>query len=275
MRKFISALLALILIVTLPSCKKKEPPEEEGGTQTDIAFSMSDFLGEPFIYEKDGIGGEGDIFHITFYRDCSFIYSEGAKSEHTSERRLCCWAFHDGILSLSEKTSDERSRVNLFTVTADGYLHYISDGSDGFSYITPENGDRFKLTPRAREMGEVGGIFDFAGKAFFSELGGFGLYPVEFYIYLSPDKSFSYYEGFFSSHISDPKKCNWSYADGILTLTEDVSVVTNGNKSAVITKTNKFKVMKNALIYMAEDSDGFFYIKPKDGEFFILSENKK
>lgn len=91
-------------------------------------------------------------------------------------------------------------------------------------------------------------------KVFVYEKEGFGS---DFTIIINDDGSFSYYEGGLSSYIGVGK---WSLDGAVLTLTDEVSE----NYPFV----NHFKVKNGDLVYIAEDSTNFLYVKVADGEHF-------
>ncbi|MCM1065202.1 MAG: hypothetical protein NC420_12210 [Eubacterium sp.] len=92
-------------------------------------------------------------------------------------------------------------------------------------------------------------------RTFTYEKGGFG---GEFFIMISSDGTFQYYEGGLSSYIGIG---SWALEDDILILSDDNEV---GYPCV-----NRFKVDGDNLIFLAEDSDNFIYIKVADGERFM------
>lgn len=103
-------------------------------------------------------------------------------------------------------------------------------------------------------------IEDVVDKTYLYEYDGFG---GEFTIDIYNDGTFMYYVGFFSSYIG---RGNWEYTNGILTLTDVLD-----NPKFV----NKFYVKDNYLIYIAEGSTNFMYLKVNDGaKFYVLYINK-
>ena len=109
---------------------------------------------------------------------------------------------------------------------------------------------------------------DIVDKTYVYEGDGFG---GDFTIEIKADGTFDYYEGFFSSHIGLGE---WTYADGTLTLLEEVSrfVGTNEagkNEMEQVVYSYVFSVRENTLIFVAEDSDNFRYLTVSDGEKFI------
>ena len=82
-------------------------------------------------------------------------------------------------------------------------------------------------------------------------------FPDKFAITLFEDGSFSYYEGMLSSYIGFG---SWEENDGMITLT------TKSGYDLV----HRFRIVENALVFIAEDSDNFIYVKISDGEKFLL-----
>ena len=96
-------------------------------------------------------------------------------------------------------------------------------------------------------------IEDVVEKTYVYEYEGFG---GEFTINIYNDGTFMYYVGMLSSYIG---RGNWEYTNGILTLTDVFD-----NPKFV----NKFYVKDNCLIYIAEGSTNFMYLKVSDGAKF-------
>ena len=97
-------------------------------------------------------------------------------------------------------------------------------------------------------------------KTYVYEYEGFG---GPFNINIFSDGTFMYYVGMLSSYIG---RGNWEYTNGILTLTDVL------DKPQFI---NKFYVKDNYLIYIAEGSTNFMYLKVNDGaKFYVLTIKK-
>lgn len=94
-----------------------------------------------------------------------------------------------------------------------------------------------------------------ADKNYLYEKEGFG---GDFIIQMKSDGTFSYYEGELSSYIGTGE---WKL-DGNTLMLQDT--VIEGHP-----RINYFKVEGNALIFQAEDSDNFIYIKVSEGERFF------
>ena len=91
-----------------------------------------------------------------------------------------------------------------------------------------------------------------AGRTFVRDKGGFG---GDFTITLMEDGTYQYYEGFLSSYIGVG---TWDVDNGAVILTE------NGGYAQTI----RFLVEKEDLVYQAEGSDAFLYVKVEDGDRF-------
>ena len=97
-------------------------------------------------------------------------------------------------------------------------------------------------------------------KTYGYEYEGFG---GPFNINIFSDGTFMYYVGMLSSYIGHG---NWEYTNGILTLTD------GQDQPQFI---NKFYVKDNCLIYIAEGSTNFMYLKVNDGaKFYVLTIKK-
>ena len=97
-------------------------------------------------------------------------------------------------------------------------------------------------------------------KTYVYEYEGFG---GPFNINIFSDGTFMYYVGMLSSYIGHG---NWEYTNGVLTLTDVL------DKPQFI---NKFYVKDNCLIYIAEGSTNFMYLKVNDGaKFYVLTIKK-
>ena len=97
-------------------------------------------------------------------------------------------------------------------------------------------------------------------KTYVYEYEGFG---GPFNINIFSDGTFMYYVGMLSSYIGHG---NWEYTNGILTLTD------GQDQPKFI---NKFYVKDNCLIYIAEGSTNFMYLKVNDGaKFYVLTIKK-
>ena len=94
----------------------------------------------------------------------------------------------------------------------------------------------------------------------------------DFTITLSESGRFQYYEGMLSSYIG---MGHWTVEDGILTLKDDVGlgkIIDNEDGTASFENTegfvNRFKMEDGKLVFIAEGSDNFLYVKLDDGAIF-------
>ena len=95
------------------------------------------------------------------------------------------------------------------------------------------------------------------GKTFVYEKEGF---YGDFTISIKDDGTFTYYEGMASSYLGIGE---WTIGQNTLTLTNEVPSI-DGSR----TITNAFEIEKGKLIWRAEGSDNFTYVKVEDGEAF-------
>lgn len=93
----------------------------------------------------------------------------------------------------------------------------------------------------------------------------------DFSISLAEDGSFSYYESPIGSHIG---LGNYTFENGIVTLTETRQTISLENPEEWSTKTVsfRFRYTGNSLIYLADTSDQFIYINLPDQAEFVRSE---
>ena len=95
-----------------------------------------------------------------------------------------------------------------------------------------------------------------AGKTFVWEKEGCG---GDFTITLNADGSYQYYEGFLSSYIG---LGTWTIENDMVILTEQ------GGQDSVY----RFAIKDGALVYLADGSDNFLYVKASDGDRFLPEE---
>ncbi|MBR4727638.1 MAG: hypothetical protein IK080_07085 [Clostridia bacterium] len=97
-----------------------------------------------------------------------------------------------------------------------------------------------------------------AGKTYVRERGGFG---GDFTLTLNADGSYEYYEGALSSYLGAG---TWSIEDDTVVLRE-----TSGYDFVF-----RFSLKDGALIYSAEGSDPFLYVKAEDGDRFLPADKQ-
>ncbi len=95
-----------------------------------------------------------------------------------------------------------------------------------------------------------------AGKTFVWEKEGCG---GDFTITLNADGSYQYYEGFLSSYIG---LGTWTIENDMVILTEQ------GGQDSVY----RFAIKDGALVYLADGSNNFLYVKASDGDRFLPEE---
>ena len=105
-----------------------------------------------------------------------------------------------------------------------------------------------------KEVNETLDNFALANKTFVYEKEGIGgLFTISF----KEDGTYMYYEGDLSSYIGSG---SWNIDGNTVVLSEEI-------RDSVI----RLKIQGDTLIYIAEGSGNFYYIKVKDGERFTLS----
>ena len=97
---------------------------------------------------------------------------------------------------------------------------------------------------------------EISGKTYVWEKQGFG---GDFTITLNEDGTYTYYEGMLSSFIGSG---NWTVKDGILILEADPDYGL----------AFRFDIQDDSLLFRAEESSQFIYVKVEDGDRFILRE---
>ena len=109
---------------------------------------------------------------------------------------------------------------------------------------------------------------DVAGKAYTYEKEGCG---GSFTISLYADGTFQYYEGMLSSYIGFG---TWTLDEGnVLTLKDQkMARLQPDGTWGRYNRINCFKVEKDRLVWMAEQSDNFLYVDVMDGEAFLVEE---
>lgn len=118
----ISVVLALALLCTAACGAPRE-------------FTAEDVSGKAYTYEKEGLGSD---FVIDIYPDGRFFYYVGMLSSYIG---MGDWTVEEGILTLTDDT-DGYNYSNRFRI-GENTLTYLTEGSTGFMYLTPEDGERF------------------------------------------------------------------------------------------------------------------------------------
>lgn len=106
-----------------------------------------------------------------------------------------------------------------------------------------------------RKLLHLSGIDEYpiGGKTFVYEKEGFGS---DFIINFYAGGAYEYYEGVLSSYIGAGR---WEIEDDTVVMTENISK-----------KVNHLKINGNDLVYIADGSDNFYYLKVNDGEKFSV-----
>lgn len=113
--------------------------------------------GRMFTYEKSGFGGE---FTIRIFGDGTFTYYEGMLSSYIG---IGTWRVEEDVLILMDTGLESYTRHFRFRVE-NGYLYYMTEASDAFTYVDVADGDRFVVSGRAAEEEVV------RDQAFYEEL---------------------------------------------------------------------------------------------------------
>ena len=121
MKKRIIAIITLLALalVALSACAEQ-----------DYDFADKTYICEKLVNDA--------AFTIKINGDGTYVCTENA----TSTTYEGTWSYKDGTVTFTLKYDEGVEGVNLFRVE-DGDLVYIAEGSEGFSYTTFEDGDRF------------------------------------------------------------------------------------------------------------------------------------
>ena len=137
----IAAITAMVIISN--NGKKVYGPADEGtdaipGPEATETESNDKIGGRVYVWEKEGAGGD---FTIVLLNDGTYSYYAGPVSSYIGMGK---WTVEDGILTMKEISSGFMFR---FSVKNDE-LVFISEGSNSFSYVNVEDGDRFLVKSR-------------------------------------------------------------------------------------------------------------------------------
>ena len=132
----IAAITAMVIISN--RTKKVSGPADAGTDATPdpeaIDMESNDEIGgRSYVWEKEGAGGD---FTIVLLNDGTYSYYAGPLSSYIGMGK---WTVEDGILTMSEISY---GYVFRFSVRNDE-LVFISEGSNSFTYVNVEDGDRF------------------------------------------------------------------------------------------------------------------------------------
>ena len=139
------ALIAAIttMVIISNNGKKVHGPADEGtdatpGPEATETESNDKIGGRVYVWEKEGAGGD---FTIVLLNDGTYSYYAGPISSYIGMGK---WTVEDGILTMNEISYGFMFR---FSVKNDE-LVFISEGSNSFSYVNVEDGDRFLVKNR-------------------------------------------------------------------------------------------------------------------------------
>lgn len=137
----IAAITAMVIISN--NGKKVYGPADEGtdatpGPEATETESNDKIGGRVYVWEKEGAGGD---FTIVLLNDGTYSYYAGPVSSYIGMGK---WTVEDGILTMNEISYGFMFR---FSVKNDE-LVFISEGSNSFSYVNVEDGDRFLVKSR-------------------------------------------------------------------------------------------------------------------------------
>ena len=139
------------------------------------------------------------------------------------------------------------TEIQVIGVSGDVYIDF------GKIYVTQVKGGKFVASFEKTDIADSSVV---AGKTFVYEKGGIGS---DFEVTFGNDGRYSYYEGNLSSYIGSG---TWEIKGDTVVMTEDVSK-----------KVNNLKINGSDLVYNADGSDNFYYIKVKDGEKFYVKQS--
>ena len=131
-RILILALLCLILLPLLVSCKGNDAPSEP--SEEELALTN-----KAFIHDRT-MSVDKKLFVISLKEENTFVYAEG----YSSYIGTGTWSLKDGVLTLKEDKSTSKGLTFVFTVT-DTALIYREDGSDPFPSGKVKDGDTFTV----------------------------------------------------------------------------------------------------------------------------------
>lgn len=126
MKRIIIVMVALLAILGIMVFNRKETVTKE------------DLIGKTFMRDKGGFGGS---FTITFNKDGTYSYYEGALSSYIGFGK---WSIENNVITLQERGG------YAFTFCfgyEDKGLIYLAEKSDEFIYVKVADGERFSLKP--------------------------------------------------------------------------------------------------------------------------------
>ena len=232
---------ALVICSVLAVCFLTDPVDDQSQPWVATSEAISN---KQYVYTKPGAGS---AFYINIYSDGTFQYYAGMYSSHIG---LGDWELKDSKLYLYDTTLTNPMTF-VFSVTEDS-LAYIAAESHPFMYVDVVDGDLFRFQSTIVPPEELITEADVSGKMYVYEKSNGSNY----FIAIEEDGTFSYPDLYLSSALPFPEP-SWELKDGKLYLTHS-------------SKTFVFRVERDALVYLAEESDAFQLVDVADGGRFVF-----
>lgn len=232
---------ALVICSVLAVCFLTDPLDDPGQLWVATSETISN---KQYVYTKPGAGS---AFYINIYSDGTFQYYAGMYSSHIG---LGDWELKDSKLYLYDTTLTNPMTF-VFSVTEDS-LAYIAAESHPFMYVDVADGDLFRFHSAIVPHEELITEADVSGKMYVYEKSNGSNY----FIAIEEDGTFSYPDLYLSSALPFPEP-SWELKEGKLYLTHS-------------SKTFVFRVERDALVYLAEESDAFQLADVADGSRFVF-----
>lgn len=232
---------ALVICSVLAVCFLTDPMDDPGQPWVATSEAISN---KQYVYTKPGAGS---AFYINIYSDGTFQYYAGMYSSHIG---LGDWELKDSKLYLYDTTLTNPMTF-VFSVTEDS-LAYNAAESHPFMYVDVADGDLFRFQSTIVPPEELITEADVSGKMYVYEKSNGSNY----FIAIEEDGTFSYPDLYLSSASPFPEP-SWELKEGKLYLTHS-------------SKTFVFRVERDALVYLAEESDAFQLVDVADGGRFVF-----
>lgn len=232
---------ALVICSVLAVCFLTDPMDDLGQPWVATSEAISN---KQYVYTKPGAGS---AFYINIYSDGTFQYYAGMYSSHIG---LGDWELKDSKLYLYDTTLTNPMTF-VFSVTEDS-LAYNAAESHPFMYVDVADGDLFRFQSTIVPPEELITEADVSGKMYVYEKSNGSNY----FIAIEEDGTFSYPDLYLSSASPFPEP-SWELKEGKLYLTHS-------------SKTFVFRVERDALVYLAEESDAFQLVDVADGGRFVF-----
>lgn len=111
----------------------------------------------------------------------------------------------------------------------------------------------------SRSTGNSGKVYTYTGSSFTD------MDLDKFTITINKDGTFIYYETLISSHLGIGE---WTLIDDVLTITENVTSLTDDGNIVDVIRQNRFRIVRGDLYFIEDGSDNFIFVKLKDGDRF-------